>query len=246
MQAEVDARIKAVRRRERLLPAVHPRVLPAPRGRARRGVQPRARGRHDRGRQGARGAGRGAPHQRDGHRRVHGQVDPELPRPAAAAQPVGERRALGAAPAHSSCAPPSSSGRRGTPRTPPRPTRTRTRCASSTRSTRTSWSTCSRCRCVVGHEDGAGAFPRRRQHVHARGDDGRRQGAADGHEPRARSELRRACSRSSSSTTSGAQQTAWTTSWGVSTRMVGGSDHGARRRRRPARPAPARARSRSS
>ena len=92
------------RRGERLLPAVHPRELPAPRGRPRRGLQPRAGRGHPRRRQGARRAGRGPADQRDGHRRVHGQVDPELPRPAAAAQPVGQRRALGAAaptvPAH--------------------------------------------------------------------------------------------------------------------------------------------------
>ena len=44
------------------------------------------------------------PTSRDDHRRVHGQVGAELSRPAAAAQPVGQRRALGAAapplPAH--------------------------------------------------------------------------------------------------------------------------------------------------
>ena len=50
------------RRRERLLPAVHPRELPEARGRARRGLQPRAGRRHPRRRQGARGAGRRAAH----------------------------------------------------------------------------------------------------------------------------------------------------------------------------------------
>ena len=37
------------------------------------------------------------PDLRDGGRRVHGQVDPELSRPAAPVQPVGQRGALGAA-----------------------------------------------------------------------------------------------------------------------------------------------------
>ena len=126
------------RSRERLLPAVHPRELPAPGGRPRRGLQPRAGRRHPRRRQGARRARRRPPHQRDGHRRVHGQVDPELPRPAAAAQPVGQRRALGAAapalPADERvplAGGPHRARRRST-------TRTRTPCASSTRSTPTS------------------------------------------------------------------------------------------------------------
>src|SRR3546814_8464602 len=51
-----------------------------------------------RSRQGPRGTARGPAHQRDGHRRVHGQVDPELPRPAAGAEPLEQRGALGAAP----------------------------------------------------------------------------------------------------------------------------------------------------
>ena len=158
------------RRRERLLPAVHPRVVPQPRGRARRGLQPRARGRHPRRRQGARGADRRAAHERDGHRRVHGEVDPELPRPAAAAEPVGQRRALGAAaapvPAHHA----SSSGRRATPRTRPTTTRTRTPCASCTTSTRTSWSNVLAMPVVVGHEDrAASASPARSTRSRAKG-----------------------------------------------------------------------------
>ena len=139
MQAEVDAAHQGVRRPERLLPAVHPRVVLPARGRARRRLQPRARGRHRRRRQGARGARRRPPHQRDDDRRVHGEVDPELPRPAAAAQPVGQRRALGAAPAPLPAHHASSSGRRATPRTRRARTRAPTPCASSTTSTRTSW-----------------------------------------------------------------------------------------------------------
>ena len=55
-----------------------------------------------------------------------------------------------------------------------------------------------------------------------RGDDGRRQGAADGHQPRARPELRHGVRHATTSTTSGTLQHCWTTSWGTTTRMVGG------------------------
>ena len=153
---------QGVRRRERLLPAVHPRVVPPARGRARRGVQPRAGGGHHRRRQGARGAGRRPAHQRDGHRRVHGQVDPELPRPAAAAQPVGQRRALGAAPAplpaHHRVPLAGGPHRARHART----TRARTPSASCTRSTRTSWSNVLAMPVVVGLQDREGALRRRR------------------------------------------------------------------------------------
>ena len=54
-------------------------------------------------------------------------------------QPVGQRRALGAAARACSCAPPSSSGRRATPATPPRTTPGPTPSASCTTSTPTSW-----------------------------------------------------------------------------------------------------------
>ena len=97
-----------------------PRVYLQPRGRARRGLQPRTRGGDARRRQGARGAGRRPADERDRDRRVHGQVGAELPGPAAAAQPVGERRALGAAPPGLPAHHASSSGRRGTPPTPRR------------------------------------------------------------------------------------------------------------------------------
>ena len=81
MQAEVDARIKACGAQNAYFPLFIPEsYLPAG-GRARRGLQPRARGRHGGRGQGARGAGRRPAHERDRHRRVHGQVDAELPRP---------------------------------------------------------------------------------------------------------------------------------------------------------------------
>ena len=49
MQSEIDTRIKAAGREERLLPALHPRELLLAGGRARRGLQPRASRRHARG-----------------------------------------------------------------------------------------------------------------------------------------------------------------------------------------------------
>ena len=72
MQAEVDLRIKAAGAENVYFPLFIPESYLTPRGRARRGLQPRAGRRHPRRRQGARGAARRAPHQRDGHRRVHG------------------------------------------------------------------------------------------------------------------------------------------------------------------------------
>ena len=117
MQAEMDDAHQGGGREERLLPAVHPAELLRPRGRARRGLQPGTGGRHLRRWRGAGRAGRRAPDVRDGDWRVHGQVDSELPRPAAAAEPVGQRGALGIASAIVPAQLRSSSGRRVTPRT---------------------------------------------------------------------------------------------------------------------------------
>ena len=100
MQDEVDGRIKAAGARQRVLPVADPDELLRARGRTCRGVQSRA-GRRDAWR--GQGTGRTAchpPYQRDGHRRIHGQMDRQLPRPAAAAQPVGECRAVGDAAAN--------------------------------------------------------------------------------------------------------------------------------------------------
>ena len=62
--------------------------LHAARGRTRRGVQPRTGDRHDRRRQAAGGAAGRQAHERDRRRRVDGQMDRKLPRPAVAAEPV--------------------------------------------------------------------------------------------------------------------------------------------------------------
>ena len=99
MQAEMDARIKAAGAENAYFPLFIPESYLKREAAARRGLLAGAGGRHPRWRQAARRAGRGAPDQRDGHRRVHGQVDRLVPGPAAAAQPVGERGPVGAAPA---------------------------------------------------------------------------------------------------------------------------------------------------
>ncbi len=135
------------RRRERVLPAVHPRVLPQARGRARRGLRARAGRRHPRRRQGARGAARRAAHERDGDQQLLLQVDPEPPRPAACCSTSGPTSCAGSCGRGCSSARASSSGRRATRRTPPRTTHAPTRCASSTTSTARRWSTCSASRC---------------------------------------------------------------------------------------------------
>ena len=245
MQAEVDARIKAAGAAERLLPAVHPRELPRARGRARRGLQPRAGGGHPRRRQGARGAAGRAAHERDGHRRVHGQVGPELPRPAAAAQPVGQRRALGAAPA------PVPAHHRvplagGPHRARDRGGRARLRRADPARRLRaTSWSTCSRMPVLVGRKTASERFAGAINTLDLRGHDARRQGAADGHQSTSSARTSPRPSTSTYLDDAGEQQLCWTTSWGVSTRMVGGLIMGHGDDARPAAAAAPGARSRS-
>ena len=123
MQAEVDAPHQGGRRRERLLPAVHPRVATCTREAEHvEGFSPElAVVTH--------GGGKELEEPvvvRPTSETVIGEFMAkwiaELPRPAAAAQPVGQRRALGAAARGCSCAPASSSGRRATPPTPPRTT----------------------------------------------------------------------------------------------------------------------------
>ena len=59
---------------------------------------------------------------------------------------------------------------------------------------------------LVGRKTRQGALRRRHQHPDLRGDDGRRQGAADGHQPRAGPELRQGVRHPRTSTPTGAQQ----------------------------------------
>ncbi len=186
--------------RERLLPPLHPHVVPLQGGGARGGLRqgvrrghappprrgPRGR-RAPRPRERAGGAPRHPAHLRDRHVRHVLQVDQELPRPAAPPQPVGQRGAVGDAhaplPAHHRV--PLAGGPHG-PRHP---------------------------RGVVGrgHQDPRDLPPLRRgvdggprphggedrrgevrggpeDHVH-RGHDAGRQGAPGGHEPRPRARI---------------------------------------------------------
>ncbi len=107
--------VQGDRARQRVLPAVHPGLATSRRRRrtsraSRRSARSspttgsRLRGRQARAGRRARGAARRAADLRDDHRRVVREVGAELSRPAAADQPVGERRALGDAhapvPAH--------------------------------------------------------------------------------------------------------------------------------------------------
>ena len=100
---------------ERLFPAADPALVPGKGGRARRGFRHRVRGGHPSPAGDGQGPGhrqdedgphrrigravRDPPHLRNDHRRRLRAVDPVLPRPAPADQPVGERDALGNAPA---------------------------------------------------------------------------------------------------------------------------------------------------
>ena len=95
---------QANRPRERLLPALRAALAAREGSRARRGLQPAGRLGHARRRRGAdRVAGHPAD-QRGDHRRGGQGLDPVVPRPAAAHEPVEQRRPLGAAhaplPAH--------------------------------------------------------------------------------------------------------------------------------------------------
>ena len=95
---------QAHRAREHVLPAAHPRVLPAQGGRARRGVRPRGGVGDPGGTEGAGGAAGDPAHLRDDHLLDVRGLDPQLPRPPGADQPVGQCGALGdahaALPAH--------------------------------------------------------------------------------------------------------------------------------------------------
>ncbi len=82
------------------------------------GFSPGAGGRHPRRRQAARRAGGGAPDQRDRHRRVHGQVGRLATGTCRCCSTSGPTWSAGSCARGCSCAPASSSGRRGTPRTP--------------------------------------------------------------------------------------------------------------------------------
>ena len=75
---------------------------------------------------------------------------------------------------------------------------------------------------IKGEKTDGRAFPRRRHDLLHRSDDAGPQGAAGRHVPLPRPELRARRATSSSSTRTASTQHAWTTSWGVSTRLIGG------------------------
>ena len=130
-------------------------------------------------------------------------------------QPVGERRALGTAPApvppHHRV--PLAGGPHGARH---RGGRARpTRCASSTTSTASTMVDVLRHPDAHRPQDGARAVRRRHLLVDVRVDDGRRQGAADGHEPRARARTSPRPSTSTYTNAEGTLEYVWQTSWGV-------------------------------
>ena len=94
---------------------------------------------------------------------------------------------------------------------------------------------CSPCPCSSGARRQQERFAGAINTLHLRGDDARRQGAADGHEPRARPELRQGVRHRLPRPRPARSSTAWTTSWGVVHPHDRRADHGPRRRRRPAR-----------
>ena len=104
MRDELDRHIKRTGHSNVYFPLFVPALAPGEGGRARRGLQPAGRVGHARRRQGARRVAGHPAHQRGDHRRVGQGLDPVLPRPAAAHEPVEQRRPLGAAhaplPAH--------------------------------------------------------------------------------------------------------------------------------------------------
>ena len=136
-------------------------------------------------------------------------------------QSVGERRALGdahaAVPAHHRV--PLAGGPHGARDARRRPSRRRCGCSTSTPTFAENWMAVP---VIKGEKTAGERFPGADAHVLHRGDDAGPQGAAGRHEPLPRPELRARRAASSSSTQNGAQQHAWTTSWGVSTRLIGG------------------------
>ena len=189
-------------------------------------------------RQGARRAHRRAPHQRDGDRRVHGQVGPELPRPAPAAQQLEQRRAVGAAPpavpAHHRV--PVAGG----PHRPRQPRgRRRLRHPHPARRVPDFMVDVLAMPVLVGRKTASERFAGRHQHDDVRGHDARRQGAADGHQPRAGAELRQGVRHHATSTPKAATQLLLDDLVGLDDPHGRRADHGPRRRSRPRGAAPA-------
>ena len=175
-------------RPERRLPSPHPDELPGEGEAARRGLLPGAGRGHPRRRGAARRAAGGAPHLRDGHQPLLRQVDPVPPGPAADAQPLEQRGPLGAAaaavPAHHRV--PLAGG----------PHRPRHLCGrgrgdpAHARGVPGFMEETLAISVVAGEKIAGRALRRRRPHLHLRGADARRQGAADGDQPQPGPQLR--------------------------------------------------------
>ena len=196
MQAEMDARIKAAGAQNAYFPLFIPESYLHREAAARGGLLAGAGGGHPRRRQAAGRAGGGTPDQRDRDRRVHGQVDRAPTGTCRCCSTSGPTWCAGSCARGSSCAPASSSGRRGTPRTPPRPTRAAYARQILHEAYQDFMVNVLGMPVVVGLQDRARAVRRGHPHLHARSHDGRRQGAADGYLARAGPELRQARSTS--------------------------------------------------
>ena len=211
--------------RRGLRQGVRGRHPPPPRAPARRRPGPGSRRRSSR----SRSSCARPPRPSSAHVRA---VGAELPRPAAAHQPVGQRRALGDAhapvPAHHRvplAGGPHRARHRGRGRA-----RRRCRCSTSTPTFAEDFMAMP---VLTRPEDRERALPRRRRHVLHRGDDAGPQGAAGRHLALPRPELRQGERHPVPRRKDETEEHAWTTSWGVSTRLIGGADHDPRRRRRP-------------
>ncbi len=218
MRDELDRHIKRTGHENVYFPLFVPTLAAREGSRARRGLQPAGRVGHARRRRGAQRVAGDPADQRGDHRREGQGLGPVVPRPAAAVQPVEQRRPLGAAhtplPAHrrvpvagGAHLPRHGAGSRRRGRDWPR----------GYRATAEDWLAIPVIKASkTENETFPGAVYSRRD----RGDDARRQGAAGGHEPHARPELRQG-GRHRVPGRDNKLKNPYGTSWGFSTRMVG-------------------------
>ena len=206
----VDAPHQGRRGRERLLPALHPRdATSSARPSTSRGSAPSWPWSRMAGGKELEEPVVVRPTSETRHRRVHGEVDPVATATCRCCSTSGPTSCAGSCARASSCAPPSSSGRRATPPTPPREDAAAYAAPDPPRRLR-------RLHGRRARDARAGRASRRARERFAgainthdlRGHDGRRQGPADGHQPRAGPELRRAPSASTTSTPAASSSTA--------------------------------------
>jgi hypothetical protein len=180
IQRGLDDRIKASGARNAYFPLLIPESFLRREAEHVEGFNPELAVVTRRRRQGAGRAGRRTPDVRDDHQRLTGALDLELPRPPDEDQPVGERRALGAAaapvPAHLRV--PLAGGPHRTLDAPGGP---RVRAGDPRGRLRRDDGGGSRDPGLARAQDRAREVRRRGRLVVVRGADARRQGAADGH-----------------------------------------------------------------